>query len=347
MMKFFFILFLIGMTVGYGRYLQENNVSQTQIESVLTECSHRQSSGQYTQCIRLGLGPLIRTQTVSPILAFVENATSHASNAQTIAGQSACHGIGHIIGEEVVRRTNAPTPELIHLCGTTCGYGCIHGVMYQVAKAHPDIITELRTICRSTAAYTMSITDTDNCTHGLGHFLTEYASYDIQKSVTLCNTGLDDYREQCMSGAIMEMFSRDDKPNDIPGDIVAYCRTYPTFAFEQCVSELTAMQTQTSIHDGFTKCLNFPASLAGTCAISKGTKVYFEENGNTDKIIADCLAESPFINECIEGSIRSSLNMQPSGKNALEICAKSPKSAGALCQKYQYIIDNNNRIHQY
>lgn len=335
-------LFLIGGFSGYTIYTAGNTVSISTVKSIVTGCISESDPKKYIACIRNGFRPILRVSTLKQILSHVE-VLAYTNEGGKIKGEAWCHEIGHVLGEEAARM-NMPTSHLIQYCGTGCGYGCIHGTIYMKARQDPTLMSNLDKLCIGTRENPVSYIDRDNCTHGIGHFLTEYASYDLKKSLSLCTTHIPrQVRGQCMAGAIMEMFAQKDQqqaPFAFPPDIVAFCQSLPDEAQDGCVGLLSSMKPEQSIHEGMVNCSKMPSRFIPACIEGKAEKVYKQQNGNATEIVSICEKEIPYTNRCVKSAVLISLNMDPTGNSGRKICEASSGTVQSDCKEYLNTIES-------
>ncbi len=330
-------LFLGGVGVGYSQYIRGNTVSPQQVKAIIDGCVQIADSTQYVHCLHNSFFAIVRPSTVEAIITNIAQVSGDIGR-QVPNGQSrvSCHEIGHIVGE-LASRTNGPLPLLVHGCGTTCGYGCIHGLMVGIAQTDPRTLTHPGGICVSTATYPMSQLDRNNCNHGLGHALIENASYDMNVALSQCRSLTDDEAyNTCSVGAFMGRFdgyNRTARPFEFPDDVIAYCSSFHA-ASNICIDTLAAMKYGGDIHGGFTLCARLGAHDASLCAIGIGTTLYFSEKGEGHSIAKICEKEKPFTRECIQGALESAINMDHSGVHGRAICDSLSQTHQTFCREF-------------
>ncbi len=170
---------------------------------------------------------------------------------ETKYADSVCHTVAHPIGRAVYKRTQNFT-ESVKACGSTCSYGCFHGVLMQMFSTDSDtlggVITdessdEYIAHVKNVAAHlctdpqVTSLVRSRFCYHGLGHVFAYVTNNNLQTAIDSCGVmpkgaPLD----TCVSGVFMEhlfnasssaeLNTADARPCDAFPSLVSECYRY-------------------------------------------------------------------------------------------------------------------------
>ena len=130
-----------------------------------------------------------------------------------------CHIQGHPIGRALYK-TNPNFTEGIRQCGSSCTYGCFHGVMLQMFDTDSDTLggviedetpeeylahvkTVAKDLCRKPEV--QSVVQLRTCYHGLGHVFESMEHNDLGKGLHDCGIFKNAKEaEACVTGVFME-----------------------------------------------------------------------------------------------------------------------------------------------
>jgi hypothetical protein len=143
---------------------------------------------------------------------------------QTDGGQAlegpTCHTIAHVIGEVAVS-LGIESEKILNECKTFCTGGCLNGA------GHYNVLTtqgieKAEEFCNSANVSHELLMD---CYHGLGHGITEYVGFGIEKGISMCNqlNNERDGRFECGHAVLMEWNQIMTKSVPVPVDISAFC----------------------------------------------------------------------------------------------------------------------------
>jgi hypothetical protein len=328
-------IFCIGLVAGIMRFSMPTRITRVQVEGKLTHCLTYKDRA-YVACLRTEFAPILRSTTIAQILAYIEEATDYGSAIQT-NGAAICHEAGHVLAGELVRLGKSEVGEVIASCGSRCGYGCIHGAMYAAASQDPARIATLASLCQGSGRTSFSLVDQGNCYHGLGHFLTEYFSYNIDAAIVRCQELDSRVAEQCMAGAVMELFAPKDQQiahTTFPENIERFCISLPNVAWGTCINLLASMEPgEQGVSEGVNECLSMHARLQHDCLLGKAERVYRQAQGNPHEILQLCTQDPRFAQTCVEGVLAVALNMDPSGNVARTLCIDGGEHIAAQCAR--------------
>lgn len=147
-----------------------------------------------------------------------------------------CHSFVHLLAHEEFRRTQS-LPETFAQCRIVCGEGCYHGTVEAYVReqglggaADETFAEAIRRSCEAARADPRRIIY-QHCIHGLGHAFALAASFDLSRSLALCDRFAPATpRDQCWSGVFMEyVFS--EAPSGLaelfgPDDPVSPCTAF-------------------------------------------------------------------------------------------------------------------------
>ncbi len=119
--------------------------------------------------------------------------------------KESCHALMHYIGQDEYAATG-DLPTTFARCATqiACGEGCFHGAVEGYMMDTGDIAAEfLPALCDK--SFTLTQTNHDACTHGIGHALMLVHRGDIMPSLERCDALTEERaREFCYAGVFME-----------------------------------------------------------------------------------------------------------------------------------------------
>ena len=118
---------------------------------------------------------------------------------QTDTGRS-CHDLAHIVGRVAYELFGPVTVTLIiHECQSGSLHGAIEALFADRGTTNLD--ATIREVC----SYTHRQFDRHNCTHGIGHGLMAWTSYDLPEALALCDyTATPVDALSCQTGVFME-----------------------------------------------------------------------------------------------------------------------------------------------
>ncbi len=116
-----------------------------------------------------------------------------------------CHVMAHSIGLAAYKKYKDFNIALQYQ-NLTCSNGYIHGVIeakFSSLKSDQAAINELKTVCSKYIS-------ADRCWHGTGHGLMFFASNDLPRALSICNTySTVRAQHRCYEGVFMENFLED------------------------------------------------------------------------------------------------------------------------------------------
>jgi hypothetical protein len=267
---------------------------------------------------------MVRPSTVSRVMQELER--MHSGGESTPLENPQCHEFGHVIGEIAGSKYPNETSRLVSACATTCGYGCAHGVVVGKLRKNPAIIQTINEICAPKKG-ALRRSDFIACTHGVGHALSEYASYDVEKTVRYCDRfSSQEAKSICVTGAFMEIYEAPTKTHDVlalPETPHTVCGSLPLFAMRVCYSAFAAeAYTRTrSVEQGVNACLLAPEDIKNDCMTALGSQIYFHDHGAGKTMIDTCRLNKSYVNKCIQGLLISSMVIDQTGFEGQSLCA--------------------------
>lgn len=223
----------------------------------LDRCFSRDyTSGVDPRCLRVTLRTLLHYHSARDIGLYVTDSDSPS----TIT--SSCHVIGHVLGQELVLKTNSLETALVE-CPQDCNGGCVHGAIgaevrrvYGEAYPEEDIAhASLETIASIGAPYCQN---SRGLCHGIGHVLF-LAGRDFDESLVSCiKIATGELQEACFRGVFMEGFGgvlsldfNEPSVTVTQENYVEPCMEYdPQFA-HSCFRYLPALHARSKTRDMF------------------------------------------------------------------------------------------------
>ena len=319
-------------------------VSQKQIRDIERKCAKKIVT-QSTQCFRHEFQQIIRTKNLKEIMNIIVANDAKDPSAILDSGLD-CHGLSHIIGETAGSLRDARASTLIPACGSSCGYGCTHGVVMGMMKYDPNRINNLELLCQNPNGTPLSVFDQIACFHGLGHGLAEYTRYNASAAVARCNTfKTRDAREECMTGVFMEVYAPADKNHasiPLPKNLFSDCEGLRDTSLLYCKRMIivSLYRVNHEIALPIRLCHEEVSEKEGDCVHTLGADAYFVEHEQIDKILELCRFSGPLYANCVEGVVSSSITIHQSDRQAKEICLAAGPAVVDQCEAYV-----NRRLH--
>lgn len=248
-------VFLI-TSVGSGEALQLAECEQYPLELANYERSERYSC--YSERIR----EATKERGVAPVVAAFGQYLA-SDEGKKIVGPT-CHVLAHVIGETAVD-TNVESAEILTTCGNFCAGGCLNGAAHNYILNSGEV-ADAEKFCNSS-----SVDDEVRraCYHGIGHGLTEFLQWNVEKGLTMCDDLADETgRTECAHAVLMdfEALAAMKKP-PVPSDMLAFCSRLSALYKETCY-EFSGMLTYARSrepHTSLALCERVPATLMERC----------------------------------------------------------------------------------
>lgn len=327
----FLMIFCTGLVYGFSTQIySDSHINPEQVRARWEKCTRLDDSG-YVSCMRKMFTEFLRPQNLKLLLTIVEkNGFSPRQNRS-----SACHEVAHIIGEVVVS-SGAPIPDLIRKCGSSCGYGCVHGVMVGAQRRDHDIFTTPDKACSPVSGDPYARTDQIACRHGIGHAYMEFYSNDRTVAVLMCNQFKDEVaKEECATGVYMQWFMNAPSLKGIPTKdrLNTFCQGVPQFAYQICKRSYAGevYRYTNDVLAALDICKSLGNDEDEKCIVALGSEIFFQKNSSIPEIISECLKTDVSLMTCLTGAIISSFEQDTTGKIGEEICQKMPAQYGAEC----------------
>jgi mono/diheme cytochrome c family protein len=276
-------------------------------------------------CLEQAFGNLTYEKGSKPALAEFDRLM--ASDPEV---ERNCHRIAHMMGAAALVRYDGRVGKAFAEGSASCWSGYYHGILERAySDVEPD---ELGTVSRglcSDADVRETAFIAYQCVHGLGHGLMLYTSYDLPKSLEICDqleTSWD--QTSCTGGVFMENISssygieskwlRDDDP-------LYPCQTVAERHKLYCYLMVTSRILSFVDYD-FQKaadwCRKSEDAWVATCFQSLGRDASGTTRGSVSEILRICGLGGDMETECVYGAARD-LTSNDGG----------PKRSAGLCQK--------------
>ncbi len=166
-----------------------------------------------------------------------------------------CHVAGHAVGRSLYKADPNFT-EGIRQCGSTCTFGCFHGVMLEMFDTESDtlggviegespeaVLTQVKSLAKDlcTKPEVLSVVQIRTCYHGLGHVFASMENNDLDRGLDGCDIFPDPrVKSACVTGVFMEyLFSasstdaitKDEKPCDAYPEFMRECFIYKAYGW--------------------------------------------------------------------------------------------------------------------
>lgn len=336
---FFTISLLFGLTIGFMYSRMRSGVSADTVRVILSDCMRASSENGYFSCLRKRFRAIVRPANLSAIMDDVQLHTSKNQFIPTGKSGSLCHEVGHIIGE-IAGASGSPILYLVDACGSTCGYGCTHGVMVGKLRQNPHALDTPDTVCASSPKFTVSVGDLIACRHGTGHAYAEYTSYNVNTALQYCQRfRAVQAQEECAEGVFMEVFEAPTlihTPISLPSDVLSFCASIPGYASVPCVRSVAA-ETFTATKDirkGNAICAYSAPADYRDCLGAVGAQVYSVTLADAPSIVETCAQDLPHSFSCLQGAITSSLIIDATGASGGKICDAVAVDMQKACRDY-------------
>lgn len=252
-------LMCLGIFSGMYRYALRGIVSEHTIGAIQEKCSRFQKNAHVT-CLRRELRAIMRITNIHDIMRAVLVDSYHAEDAQTVYNSPNCHALAHIVGETAGAQSRQSVAQLFGMCGTSCVYGCVHGMFSGLLKKGILTKSTIATVCDSDIGSHASQRDREECIHGIGHGLADYLYSDTPAAIEYCEgfVALSD-RKMCWDGVFMQVYGPVVSPERalvLTADIFADCRRYSLDVRRAC------MQSALSVRVGIARDIGFAT---GSC----------------------------------------------------------------------------------
>lgn len=248
-----------------------------------------------------------------------------------------CHDLGHGIGIEAVKK-GVPSREILTECADWCVGGCLNGA------AHVYVLTD------HTPKELVEFCDVEGieekskrmCYHGLGHGYMENFKADISRAMDFCEKIPQEVGQyECGHAAVMDYALLYSAPvRTIPEDIVGFCEARQKVFRPSCYEFVGFLAYSRTVNtkDSFEACRKIPKEYRQNCTQRIGEAYFSILQRDPDKIVAGCeVGNGIEIDECMEGSVRSSIYGADSSFGGLGsiLCGKlSNKDSRSACYKY-------------
>jgi hypothetical protein len=161
-------------------------------------------------CMQRAVQGLLSSYSATQIMSFVDG--SQDPNVPPALNAN-CHEIGHIVGEQLVKKIGDLEGALAQ-CPSACNDGCTHGavgeeVLEKLGEEYSDQDIVHAPLSRIESIGSLFCRQSGPVCHGIGHVL-QIETGDFQTSLQACNDiATGGYREQCYQGVFMETFGGD------------------------------------------------------------------------------------------------------------------------------------------
>lgn len=196
---------------------QKNRVNLQECEEYLSDFENYEQSQRY-RCYADKIAYTTREFGVTSAINSL-NYYFKTPEGKSIEGAT-CHVLAHVIGEVAVSSLKKGG-DILKECGTFCTSGCLNGAAHVYILTTQDV-KDAEKFCNSA--------DVDNktklaCYHGVGHGITEYLRFNIEKGLSMCDNLRDqEGRRECGHAVLMDYIPMlSIVPSPIPPDILRFC----------------------------------------------------------------------------------------------------------------------------
>lgn len=302
----------------------------TILDQVVPSCANHNRT-KFIACLKITFEKSINQLGVEKLLSELE-VNYKKNDFSSEGGITRCHDIAHAIGQAGVSVTKDPK-KVFSQCTNLCTSGCFHGAVEQTVLQEPAdaFLRRVDDLCSNPACY-----------HGLGHGLASIAAYDLQKSLHLCD-GLNEHesKKNCGFGVFMELYepsSFNPVPKALPQDLLNFCNSMNGVYLEVCYRNIGTYEyarTNQAITKALETCRLIPKQYQRECRVALGQQIYFNQQGNTAKIINLCKnAEEGEVVDCIDGAIMSSVSSDTLARHGFELCSQVKDTISMGCYKF-------------
>ncbi|MDF2702257.1 MAG: hypothetical protein K0S10_1201 [Rubrobacteraceae bacterium] len=247
-----------------------------------------------------------------------------------------CHALVHKVGREAYERYG-DFGEAMKYRDELCNSGYLHGIIESKFSQSEDVFADMETMCDR---YEHGSYMSWQCYHGIGHGAMFYTSYDLPRSLEMCDGFESDFgRSSCANGVFMENFNADQKLHlskflkesdpfypcaEQENRYKAHCYLYaPTYFLSLNGSDYDA---------ALEWCNGAEAGFEPSCAYGVGTQA-MKENLNDPKLVESvCMnGEDGQTAPCIEGMTGLYINHHGSLEPARELCSRLEKPNRPAC----------------
>ncbi len=249
-----------------------------------------------------------------------------------------CHRIAHMIGAAALVRFEGRVGKAFAEGSASCWSGYYHGILERAYRdVSPDELGPVsRELC-SDADVRRTAFIAYQCVHGLGHGLMLFTSYDLPKSLSVCDELATSWDQtSCTGGVFMENISssygikskwlRDDDP-------IYPCKTVAERHKLYCYLMVTSRILQFVSYD-FGKaakiCRRSDAAWVATCFQSLGRDASGQTRGTVPEILAICKKGGDMERECVYGAGRDLTSNDGGSQRSRVLC----RTAAAPLQDY-------------
>lgn len=328
------------------KLLGQKSLSQ-EVDSILDECKLPSENliSFDPACATERFEHLATRENLEEVMNILERKFSEQESGLTY-GTTSCHAPGHLIGE-VAYEKGISFNELLDICSTKCGFGCLHGgFVAKVSEKGGDFLENLQDSCESLQEN--PVEDVRSCWHVVGHSLAEYFPDDVSAASKKClELSGQETRWHCVSGARMEYligvtYNPDRDPLEFTVDnFVSFCREFPVEYQDDCFGEAAYYSFRITGDEALSIdiCNKIPIERYQTrikCAFGGGSVFVSVNKDSPDKVYSYCqkFGEQTLVNECIIGAIDIFSSEWDYLKNGAELCRLGIESFQDECLSY-------------
>lgn len=294
------------------------------VAAVLERC--QDGSRLVPRCLKEGLQPLLRQAGPGAVLDETERI--FRADPRISHGSVTCHDLAHLVGEAAVE-AGLPVHETLRACTDGCGFGCTHGALFASIRRDGFDTSTIGTVCvpfrQGTGAPASGKQSYDACIHGLGHAVTELASHETTAALAYCDIlGEHQDRDRCAAGVFMELIGSAEEPGPVPySGMQQFCTTVPASYGAVCARQTgeNSLTRTRNAEEALRECAQVPAAERGDCITGLANILYFQMNGETDRLGQFCAAVPPSaVSACLLGIIQSDVITDASARISITVC---------------------------
>jgi cytochrome c553 len=260
--------------------------------------------------------------------------------AQPGAVEGNCHRIAHAIGAASLSHFKGKVGPAFAAGTAACWSGYYHGVVERalVDVDDDELPAASRGMCddpdlRNGPTFTLY-----QCVHGLGHGLMIYTTYDLPRSLKVCDALSSSWDQtSCTGGVFMENLSSSYGVKSKwlrDNDLIYPCNMVAERHKIYCYLMVTSRILPTNGYD-FAKtakvCRTSEKAWVATCFQSLGRDASGHSRQNPDQILKYCATAGDMMGDCIWGAVRDMSSNYAGGEEASVLCVKAPKGLRARC----------------
>ena len=303
-------------------------VNFTPDKTTLASCS-----GAFT-CLEQAFGNL--SYDIGPKKALAEFDRQIAADPEI---ERNCHRIAHMMGAAALLRFDGRVGKAFAEGSASCWSGYYHGILERAySGVDPEELGPIsRDLC-SDADVRRTAFIAYQCVHGLGHGLMLFTSYDLPRSLEICDELATPWDQtSCTGGVFMENISssygikskwlRDDDP-------IYPCKTVAERHKLYCYLMVTSRILPFVSYDwakAAAYCRKSDAAWVATCFQSLGRDASGTTRGNIPQILDICAKGGDMETECVFGAARDLTSNDGSSVRSKTLCASAAKGLQDYC----------------